>query len=222
MARIARVVAAELPHHVTQRGNRRMQTFFREKDYQEYLRLMAEWCSKWGVAVWAYCLMPNHVHLVLVPETAEGLHCAVSEAHRRYTRYINFREGWRGHLWQGRFGSFVMDEPHLLTAMRYIELNPVRAGLAKRPEDYAWSSARAHLSGRNDALVKVEPMLSMIGDWASYLAMDVDEEERAALRRHERTGRPLGTPGFIEALEKRLGRPLRKRKPGPKRPRKTN
>ena len=174
------------------------------------------------MAVWAYCLMPNHVHLVLVPETTEGLHRAVGEAHRRYTRHVSFREGWCGHLWQGRFASFVMDEPHLLTAMRYVKLNPVWAGLAEQPEAYPWSSARAHLTGRDDALVQIEPMLSMVGDWASYLALDVDEAELAALRRHEHTGRPLGDPSFIERLENQLGRFRRKRKPGPKGPGKAN
>ena len=128
MGRVARVVAPGFPHHVTQRGNRRMPVFFAEGDYRRYVALMAEWCGRFDVAVWAYCLMPNHVHLVLVPETAEGLSRAVSEAHRRYTQYVNSREGWRGHLWQGRFASFVMDEPYLLTATRYVELNPVRAG----------------------------------------------------------------------------------------------
>ena len=123
---------------------------------------------------------------------------------------------WRGHLWQGRFASFVMDEPHLLTAMRHVELNPVRAGLVELPEAYSWSSARAHLTGRDDALVQVEPMLSMVGDWASYLAVDVDEGESAALRRHEHTGRPLGDPNFIQRLENQLGRFLRKRKPARK------
>src|SRR5688500_8507578 len=103
MARIARIVAAHVPLHVTQRGNRRQQTFFKDDDYKEYLRLLSEWCRRCDVEVWAYCLMPNHVHLILVPTTEAGLSKAVSEAHRRYTRHINFREGWRGHLWQGRF-----------------------------------------------------------------------------------------------------------------------
>jgi len=134
MARVARVVAPGLPHHVTQRGNRRMDAFFCEDDYAVYLALMAEWCARYEVVVWAYCLMPNHVHLVAVPETLEGLSRAIGEAHRRYTRHVNFREGWRGHLWQERFASFVMDQDHLLTAMRYIELNPVKAGLVDRPE----------------------------------------------------------------------------------------
>jgi len=216
MGRIARVVAPGLPHHVTQRGNRRMETFFCDDDYAEYRKLLAEWCARFEVAIWAYCLMPNHVHLVAVPERPEGLSHALGEAHRRYTRHVNFREGWRGHLWQERFASYVMDERHLLAALRYVELNPVRAGLVLRPGDYRWSSARAHLDGKDDGLVRVEPMLSYIGDWAGYLALDMDEAEAAALRSHQRTGRPLGSADFIAGLETTLGRFLRKRKPGPK------
>ena len=129
MARLARVIAPGLPHHVTQRGNRRQQTFFCDEDYQSYIHLMSEWCGAHEVEIWAYCLMPNHVHLIAVPHLEDGLRHAVGEVHRRYTRMVNFREGWRGHLWQGRFASFVLDEPYLLKATRYIELNPVRAGL---------------------------------------------------------------------------------------------
>ncbi len=102
MARLARVVAARLPHHVTQRGNRRQQVFFGDDDYAAYRGLLAEGCRAAGVAVWAYCLMPNHVHLILVPSSADGLRAALGEAHRRYTRMVNVREGWRGYLWQGR------------------------------------------------------------------------------------------------------------------------
>jgi putative transposase len=224
MGRIARVVAPGLPHHVTQRGNRRMETFFGDEDYAEYLKLLAQWCGRFEVVIWAYCLMPNHVHLVAVPETAHGLSHALGEAHRRYTRCVNFREGWRGHLWQERFASFVMDEQHLLAALRYVELNPVRAGLVACPGDYRWSSARAHLEGKDDLLVRVEPMLSYIGDWSAYLVLDVDEAEAeaAALRLHGRTGRPLGSADFIAGLETSLGRFLRKRRPGPRSKRKIN
>ena len=111
MARIARVVAPGLPHHITQRGNRRQATFFGADDYQAYRALMREWCEYWKVEVWAYCLMPNHVHLIAVPPSEDGLRRAMGEAHRRYTRRVNFREGWRGHLWQGRFASYPLDEP---------------------------------------------------------------------------------------------------------------
>src|SRR3989304_2607056 len=177
MARLARLVIPGLPHHVTQRGNRRQQTFFNDGDYAAYVELMADWCREEGVEIWSYCLMPNHVHLIAVPRTEKSLRRAVGEAHRRYTRRINFREKWRGYLWQGRFASFVMDEPYLLAAARYVELNPVRAGLVVNPADWPWSSARAHLSGRDDCLVKVAPLLAMIGDWNAFLNSAMPEEE---------------------------------------------
>ena len=217
MARLARVVVPGMPHHVTQRGNRRQTTFFCEEDYAAYLELMSQWCGERGVEIWAYCLMPNHVHLIAVPKRADGLRRAIGESHRRYTRRVNFREGWRGHLWQGRFASFVMDEPYLLAAARYVELNPVRAGLVVAPRDYRWSSARAHLKGKDDVLVRVGPLLAMAGKWRGLLASVVTEEELKQFREHERTGRVLGDEDFQKRLEKKLGRLLRRQKPGPKR-----
>ena len=217
MARLARVVVPGMPHHVTQRGNRRQTTFFCEEDYAAYLELMSQWCGERGVEIWAYCLMPNHVHLIAVPKRADGLRRAIGESHRRYTRRVNFREGWRGHLWQGRFASFVMDEPYLLAAARYVELNPVRAGLVVAPRDYRWSSARAHLKGKDDVLVRVGPLLAMAGKWRGLLASAVTEEELKQFREHERTGRVLGDEDFQKRLEKKLGRLLRRQKPGPKR-----
>jgi putative transposase len=216
MARLARVVAPGVPHHVTQRGNRRQPVFFGEEDYASYIGLLAAGCRAAGVAVWAYCLMPNHVHLILVPGDAGGLRAALGEAHRRYTRQVNFREGWRGYLWQGRFASVAMDEPYLLAAARYVELNPVRARLAERAGDWRWSSARAHLDGRDDALVRVAPLLALASDWAAFLAGGLSADEHAAIRAGERTGRPLGSAAFTARLERRLGRTLARRKPGPK------
>ncbi len=220
MARLARVIAPGLPHHVTQRGNRRQPTFFSDDDYRAYRALMAEWCGRLGVAIWAYCLMPNHVHLVAVPESADGLRRALGEAHRRYSRRVNFREGWRGHLWQGRFASFPLDPDYLLAAARYVEMNPVRADLVATPQAWAWSSAAAHLAGRDDALVRVSPLIVIVGDWRTFLAGGLgpndQEADHEALRAHERTGRPLGSDAFVAGLEARLGRVLRRRKPGPK------
>jgi putative transposase len=159
MARLARAVVAGYPHHITQRGNRRLPTFFSDEDYEAYLALMAAHGAACGVEVWAWCLMPNHVHLVAVPKTAEALARAVGEAHRRYTRGINFREGWRGHLWQERFFSCVLDGPHALAAARYVERNPVRAGLVKRAWDWPWSSAAGHgACGRADAQGRPSPV----------------------------------------------------------------
>ena len=205
-----------MPHHVTQRGNRRQQTFFHDEDYAAYLELMADACREEGVAIWAYCLMPNHTHLVAVPESEDGLRRAIGEAHRRYTRRINFREKWRGYLWQGRFASFVMDEPHLLAAVRYVELNPVRAKLADDAAHWAWSSAKAHLSGRDDCLVQVGPMLALVHDWREFLNSAIPEEELRNLRSHAQTGRPLGDESFVNRLENLVGRVLRAGKRGRK------
>lgn len=217
MPRLARVVVPSYPHHVTQRGNRRQPTFFCDDDYEAYLDLMAEWCGECAVEVWAYCLMPNHVHMIVVPASEDGLRRAIGEAHRRYTRRINFREGWRGHLWQGRFSSCVLDGEHLLAAARYVELNPVRARLAAEPSGYPWSSATAHLAGQDDRLVKAAPLRRLEPDWGAFLAQGLPGEQAEVLRRGERTGRPVGSDEFVAMLEGLTGRTIHRQKPGPKR-----
>ena len=206
----------DVPHHVTQRGNRRQATFFNEDDYKAYLELMREWCGRCGVAVWAYCLMPNHVHLIVVPKSEDGLRRGIGEAHRRYSRRINFREGWRGHLWQGRFASFPTDWRHLMLAVRYVELNPVRAKLCRAPWRWRWSSAAAHVAGCNDSLVDVGPMLERVDDWRDYLTAGLELEQAELFRRHERTGRPLCDGTFLKRLEAKLGRVLQKKQAGRK------
>ena len=216
MARIARVIAPGIPHHITQRGNRRQKTFFLDEDYRLYLNLMAEWCRRCKVEVWAYCLMPNHVHLLAVPQSEDGLRRAIGEAHRRYTRNINFREGWKGHLWQGRFNSFPMDESYFIAAARYVELNPVRARIVSTPEEYPWSSVTAHLAGKDDLLVNVAPLLEMADNWKDILYAGVDDQRVQEIRRHECTGRPLGGESFVKRLENAIGRCLRRGRPGPK------
>jgi putative transposase len=216
MARIARVIAPGYPHHVTQRGNRRQDVFFCEEDYLAYIELMATWCRRYGVHIWAWCLMPNHVHLIAVPQDENGLARAIGEAHRRYTRRINFREQWRGHLWQERFASFPMDQQHLLAAARYIEMNPVAAHLTERAEDYRWSSVHAHLNGEDDNLTQARPLLDVVGNWREFLQL-TDEEEIKRFKQHENSGRPLGENSFVDMLEGQLGRILYPQKPGPKR-----
>ena len=216
MPRIARVVVPAIPHHVIQRGNRRQQVFFHESDYGAYKTILARYCKRESVDVWAYCLMPNHVHLILVPRTIDGLRRSLSEAHRRYTQVINTREGWTGYLWQGRFASYPMDEVHLHRAVRYVELNPVSAGICQRPEEWHWSSARAHLDNRADGLVDPRPMLEREPDWSSYLASGTKREETDLIELHSRTGRPLGSKTFLATLESVLDRKFLPRKPGPK------
>jgi len=218
MARLARVVVPGYAHHITQRGNRRLPTFFSDADYEAYLAFLAEQCDACGVRIWAWCLMPNHVHLVAVPKTAEALARALGEAHRRYTHRINSRKGWRGYLWQGRFGSFVMERAHVLAVVQYVERNPVRAGLVKRAWQWPWSSAAGHVGGRGDALVHSNPLMEDVSDWRRFLTQAEDEAALEAIRRHGRTGRPWGASRFLGRLEKRLGRRVRPGQPG--RPRK--
>ena len=214
MARMARLVVPGHPHHVTQRGVRRMEVFLVRGDYETYLGLLREWCGKAGTEVWAYCLMPNHVHLILVPRAADGLRAALGETHRRYTRHINFREGWRGHLWQERFHSFAMDEDHLLACARYVELNPVRAKLVGRPEAWQWSSARAHLDGVDDGLTALEPLLALAPDWRGLLEGGLEEPALEEIRRHVRAGHPLGSDKYYTKLKNLLGRDVRPRPRG--------
>ncbi len=220
MARLARIVVPGMAHHVTQRGNRRMQTFFNDDDYRAYLSLLVSWCQRCGTRIWAYCLMPNHVHLIVVPDGPEGLARSIGEAHRRYTRRINFRENWRGYLWQGRFSSFVMDEAYLLAAARYVERNPVKAKLVRRAEKWPWSSAAAHVAGRGDAVTEGDWLAERIGGWVCTWKehlQDRDEGELAArIRRGETTGRPLGDDTFVQTVGKLLGRDLTLGKPGRK------
>lgn len=215
MARMARVVVPGYPHHVTQRGNRRQKTFFCEGDYRYYIELISRFASEAGTEVWAYCLMPNHVHLVMVPNCEDGLRAVLGEAHRRYTRHVNFRQGWRGHLWQERFHSFVMDEQYLLATVRYVERNPVVAGLCRNPADWSWSSARAHLVAQDDKLVRVKPMLDRVDNWAAYLSA-VCDTDKATIERHARTGRPLGGVNFVEHVEAVTGKVLAPGRPGRK------
>jgi putative transposase len=172
MPHVARKVVPGLPHHVTQRGNRRQLVFFNEGDYVLYRHLMAEHRLLENVSLWAYCLMPNHIHLILTPETETALSSAVGQAHRRYTTAINRREGWTGNLWQGRYGSApLVDDAAVLAAARYIERNPVEAGLVKRPEDWIWSSARAHLSGAADMLLSDDKLPAIAGNWAQFMEL---------------------------------------------------
>ena len=216
MARLARLVVPGLPHLVTQRGNGRAQTFFSDDDYALYRDLLAESCRAAGVAVWAWVLMPNHVHLVLVPEAAQALRRALAPVHRRYAGHLHARLRRTGHFWQGRFGAVALDEAHLGAALRYIALNPVRARLARRPEEWRWSSVHAHLSGREDGLTAVAPVLSRWPRFAELIALGPDEAAFTRLRRAETIGRPLGDEAFVGRLETLTRRALKPGKRGPK------
>lgn len=219
MVRLPRLVIPGLPYHVTQRGNRRGQVFFEDADYALYLDLLAQSAERAKAHIWAYCLMPNHVHIIVVPADEDGLRRTMAETHRRYTGFINARQRWTGHLWQGRYGAVAMDEEHLAHAVRYVALNPVRARLVARPQDWRWSSTAAHLAGKDDMLVSVAPVLERYGQFDAFLDCSGGAEEADAwrkLRMAETSGRPLGGGAWIETLEARTGRTLRPQKRGPK------
>jgi len=212
MVRLARVVVPELPHHVIHRGNRRQNVFFNDNDKAGYLNILNLQAKLFALEVWAYCLMDNHVHLIVVPKDEESLSQAVGETHKLYTRMINFREKWRGSLWEGRFKSTIMDESYLYAAVRYVERNPVRAKLVKKAEDYPWSSARFRVKKETTALLSDFYLLEEIDDWARYLADEEDEDQLKRIRSQSLSGRPLGDTNFLLKLQERTGRSLLKRR----------
>ncbi|SDM34175.1 transposase [Maricaulis salignorans] len=207
MPRKARHVLPHYPHHVTQRGNRRQPTFFQDSDYRLYLELMQQACSARGVLCWAYCLMPNHVHLVLEPPEEGALAATVGWAHQAYCRAINRREGWTGSLWQGRFSSCAMDETHALVAVRYVELNPVRAGLRRRAQEWQWSSAASRVFGLENRLLCRPPILRGIRDWQAYLDTGLTAAQEAQLGYFTQSGQPMmdaASPGHAPASPVRV------------------
>ena len=216
MARLARAVIPGLPHHVTQRGNGRARTFFSDADYALYRDLLAKHCRAAKVEVWAWCLMPNHVHLILVPSDADGLRRALAAVHRRYAGIIHARRKRTGHFWQGRFGAVVMDEAHLAAALRYVSLNPVRARLVERARDWRWSSARAHLSGKTDGITALAQIRERFPRFADLLDDEPEADLFDRLRAAESIGRPLGDERFLARVERLTRRRLRPGKRGPK------
>jgi putative transposase len=211
---MSRIVIPGLPHHVTQRGVRSIAIFRDDEDRELYLSLLCAQAKRWGLRFEGWCLMTNHVHLVVIPEKADALARGLGEAHRLYTRARNFREGVRGYLFQGRFGSCVLDDPHLVRAVRYVEMNPVRARMVERPEQYRWSSARFHLGRATSDPLKTRKMaVTMMGDWRAYLREGA-ENDAAELERQVSTGRPWASDSFVRRLERLTGRRLTPRKGG--------
>jgi len=219
MARMARVIAEGVAHHVTQRGNARRIVFDSDTDRLVYLHLLRQYSILHQCALAGYCLMSNHVHLIAVPR-ADSLPVVLRDVHGRYATYLNGREGASGHVWQGRYFSCPLDAQHLWAALGYVERNPVRAGMAHRPDEYEWSSAAVH-SGGSDAhgLLDLDFWRAewTPAGWRSFLD-DAAEAEAERIRRHTHTGRPLGSEDFVKQMERRLCRPLAPQKGG--RPRK--
>ncbi|MBK8324019.1 MAG: transposase [Betaproteobacteria bacterium] len=218
MPRLSRTVIPGVPHHVTQRGNRQGRVFFSDDDCDAYLEWLAHHCRRREVEVIAYCLMPNHVHLVLVPPAENGLERALRPVHTRFAQRINRLQGWSGHLWQGRFFSAPLDGDYFYATVRYVERNPVRAGMVARAEDYRWSSAAAHCGWRGDRILTQDPgwnrALDAVGEWSRWIAADEGEVDRDEIRESTRQNRPCGSEEFVRAMASIVGRDLQRRPQG--------
>ncbi len=212
MPRLPRAVFAGLPHHITQRGNRREPVFFSDEDRLVYLEWLKEYADKHQVEVLAYCLMTNHVHLIAVPGTDGALQQMLKPLHMRYAQRFNRQHQWSGHVWQGRFFSSPLDDAYLWTAIRYVECNPVRAGLVTCAQDYRWSSAASHCAQQSNLLLNMnsawQQQLATVADWSGWLAQTENVEMLTTLRRHADKGLPCGDDRFITQLGGMAGRSL--------------
>ena len=205
MPRTARLVIPEVPYHITHRGNNREQIFFFDTDYKTYLELLREYSRQAGLTILGYCLMPNHIHLIGIPGNKDAPAKALGHTHSRYAQLFNLHHKRGGHLWQDRFFSCALDDTHLVVAMRYVERNPVRAGMVQLAWDYSWSSAAAHI-GRGDFF----GLLDLAAwskhwppqDWREMLLEPEKEKQLVALRQCTRAGKPFGSQEFIGKLEK--------------------
>lgn len=217
MARLARVVVVNVAHHVTQRGNARQFLLASDGERLVYLELLWESLRLHPLLLLGYCLMSNHVHLVVLPREPRALALALKQTHGRYASYWNASHRSSGHVWQGRFYSCPLDRSHVWIALRYAELNPVRAGLVGEAESWRWSSAAAHCGCEEpEACLEMKMWKERwsTGTWREYLAQGESEEDVTAVRRCTHTGRPLGTPEFLRSLEQATLRPLAARKGG--------
>jgi len=212
MPRLARAVAVGFAHHITQWGNNRQDVFFVDDDRRVYLELLKEQAERYALEIIGYCLMSNHVHIVAIPQEEDSLARAVGRTHFRYTQYINRFHRRSGHLWQGRFYSCALDERHFRLAMKYVELNPVRARICRKAWRYEWSSAAAHVDGKaRPDLLDLPGWYDMTsaGRWRKELDAGMAESEIGRLRLNTHTGRPLGSDSFLSKLERLLGRRVR-------------
>jgi putative transposase len=217
MPRIARAVLPDVPHHITQRGVRRSNVFFDSADYETYRDLIQESSRQYGLRICAYCLMTNHVHIVAVPERPDSIANTFQRCHGMYARRFNKKYGVTGHTWQARPFSCTLDEAHFWAAVRYVERNPVRAGMAYRAEDYSWSSAQAHCGLVSDDLLDGGwPPEGVIQDWSRWLGEGYDVRMERSIRDRTFTGRPCGDDDFVRRVEVALDRQLSPKKPGPK------
>ena len=212
MPRIARIVATGCPHHITQRGNYRQDIFVDDFDRKKYLALIEQESKRYGLKILVYCLMPNHVHFIAIPEKYDSMANVFKYAHMKYSQYYNKKSAARGHLFQGRFFSSVMDEDYLVACASYIERNPVRANLVDMPYDWEWSSVKVHCGISNNDKLEVRKFFDYTEysqkDWKRFIEETVTPEKIKKIQDQTIRGRPLGSDKFIEELERNLNRPL--------------
>lgn len=210
MPRTSRAVALGYPHHITQRGNNRNKVFFDDADHVAYLDALTHYSQEYQLDIWAYCLMPNHIHILAVPHAPEGLARGIGMTHLRYSRYFSRRHFRSGHIWQNRFHSCIVDtDAYLWAVVRYIENNPVKAGLTKTALDYRWSSCHYHLGEKDDAILKSSTWLDRDArnDYRRFLSEE-DERMTKIISQATTSGRALCGADTLTKLGKELGRSL--------------
>lgn len=219
MPRQPRLVVPTIPHHITQRGNYKQTVFEEHRDFNLYCKWLDEYARKYNLEILAYCLMPNHVHFIAIPGLMNSLARTFNNAHMRYSQYLNKKRGQTGHVWQSRFYSCLLSPTHLYRAIRYVENNPVRARIVKRPEEYIWSSARFHLNRDRNSLVhladptEIKGMIGEIESWEQYLNED-DSKMVEEIREKTKRGYPVGPDIFVKKVERKFKRSFVCLKPG--------
>ena len=226
MPRRPRLRLAGMPFHVIQRGHNRSACFFSERDYYCYLRELTVQAVHHNVAVHAYVLMTNHVHLLVTPASDDGLGQVMKVVGQRYVDYVNRTYGRSGTLWGGRFRSCLVDsEGYLLRCHQYIEMNPVRAGMIDHPAAYPWSSYRFNAEGVANPALTLHPAVTALGDsperrrlaYRELFQQDLQSEWLAQIRDSTNGGHVLGSGSFQDKIARTLGRPVARQKRGPKR-----
>lgn len=214
MPRGNRIILPGVPHHITQRGNQKQKVFYDSEDYYLYLQLLRVYSIKLELPVLAYCLMPNHVHIIAIPQHEDHLRAVLAPVHTLQAQSFNRKHGSSGHLWQGRYSSIALDDEHCVAALRYIELNPVRAGFVNDPYHWHFSSARIHASLESNSILTNTRIIREIGDWTPFLQSGLDLEFDAEFQRHEKNGYPLAGESFLSEWEQKTGQSLKPSKRG--------
>ena len=206
MPRPARLIVPGLPFHLTHRGNNKQKLFYSDEDRRKYLFWFQEASQEWGMRVLSFCLMDNHVHFVALPDRLDSFAKVINVVHRRYAIYLNQKNGATGHLWEGRYYSCLLDQRHLMMALRYVECNPVRAGLVLKPWDWVWSSAREHI-GKGKGYISLEDMRALIAvpSWKEFICQVEREEDLKELRKQTMSLKAWADLDFKESIEKKYG-----------------